>query len=115
MNPKSKESIQEIVSRRIRMLRMRKGLGRRDLAKTAGLHYTYIAKIEAGKKIPTVKVLCRLAAALQIEPVEFLIPQERRRKLSQKQTELIKIVKDSSLGEIEIIYVLVNALNKKKS
>jgi len=41
-------------------------------------------------------------------------PKSKKRKLSQKKEELIKIVEESTPGEINIYYKLVNALNKKR-
>lgn len=114
MNPKSKGSIQEIVPRRIRMLRIKKGLTQKSLAKAAGLHWTYLAKIETGKKLPLLKTICALADVLEVETHELLIPEETQRKLSQKKEELIKIVEESTPGEIDIYFALMNALNKKR-
>lgn len=116
MNPKSKGSIQEIVSRRIKTLRKKRGLTQKSLAKAAGLHRTYLAKIETGKKLPLLKTICALADVLEVEAVELLIPpEETQGKLSQKKEELIKIVEESTPGEINIYYILVNALNKKRA
>ncbi len=96
------------------MLRIKKGLTQKSLAKAAGLHRTYLAKIETGKKIPLLKTICKLATALQIETHELLIPEETQGRLSQKKKELIKIVEDSTPGEIDIYFTLMNALNKKR-
>lgn len=113
MNPKSKGSIQEIVSRRIRMLRIKKGLTQKSLAKAAGLDQTYLAKIETGKKLPLLKTICALADVLKVETHELLIPEETQRKLSQKKEELIKIVEESTPGEINTYFKIVSALDKK--
>ena len=98
------------------MLRIRKGLTQKSLAKAAGLHWTYLAKIETGKKLPLLKTICALADVLNVETHELLIPQkETQRKLSQKKEELIKIVEDSTHSEIDIYFALMNTLNKKRA
>lgn len=114
MNPKSKGSIQEIVSRRIRMLRIKKGLTQKNLAKAAGLHWTYLSKIETGKKLPLLKTICALADVLNVETHELLIPEETQKRLGQKKEELIKIVEESTPGEINTYFKIVSALDKKK-
>lgn len=114
MNPKSKGSIQEIVSRRIRMLRIKKGLTQKSLAKAAGLHWTYLAKIETGKRLPLLKTICALADVFEIEVAEFLIPKETHKRLSQKKKELIKVVRESTPGEINTYFKIVSALDKKR-
>jgi len=42
-------------------------------------------------------------------------PKSKKRKLSQKKEELIKIVEESTPEEINSYYILVNALNKKRA
>src|SRR3989338_4983762 len=116
MNPKSKRSMQEIVSRRIKMLRIRKGLTQKSLAKAAGLHWTYLAKIETGKKLPLLKTICALADILEVETHELLIPEETQGKLSQKKKQLIKVIEEESTPEeIDIYLALINSLNKKRA
>jgi transcriptional regulator with XRE-family HTH domain len=44
--------------------RARKKLTQEDLAKRAKIHRVYLAKIETGAQEPTLKVLRRIAAAL---------------------------------------------------
>ena len=115
MNPKSKGSIQEIVSRRIKKLRIEKSLTQRTLAKAAGIDQTYLAKIESGKRIPLLRTICALADVLNVNTHELLIPLEEKRqgKLSQKKEELIKIIEESVPEEINVYFRLIDSLNKK--
>jgi transcriptional regulator with XRE-family HTH domain len=56
---------QETIGRRLRRLRLERGLSQRDLA-APGVSYAYISRIEAGARQPSVKALRRLAAKLGV-------------------------------------------------
>lgn len=58
------ESVVLIVGRRIRELRQERGLFQEKLAEEAGLHRTYIGRIERGEENIGVEELLRIAAAL---------------------------------------------------
>ena len=109
-----RSKIEEIVAARIKTLRKKRGLTQKSLAKAAGLHRTYLAKIETDKKLPLLKTICALADVFEIEVAEFLIPKETHKRLSQKKKELIKVVRESTPGEINTYFKIVSALDKKR-
>ena len=116
MNPQSIRSrIQEIVTCRVRTFRMAKGLTQESLAKQAGLNCTHISKIESGKRLPSLKAICRLANVLDIEAYELLVAEETAKTSNYKKQQLIKIFNESGAKEIDIYFILINALHKKKS
>lgn len=51
---------------RIKSLRQRRHLTQDALAEQVGLHTTYVAKLEAGRAVPSLDALTRLAAALDV-------------------------------------------------
>ncbi len=53
-------------------LRRNMGLSQEALAEKAGVHRTYVSQIERGLKSPTLAVLMKLAAALQVKPSKIL-------------------------------------------
>ena len=59
-------SIAAQFSRRLRTLRKESGLTQDALADLSGLHVTYIAGLEGGKRNPTLITLTRLATALGV-------------------------------------------------
>lgn len=61
----------------LRQWRERRGLSLHGLADKAGVSYVTIVRIEQGRMSPTVALLERLAAALEIS-VRELFPVERR-------------------------------------
>ncbi len=56
----------------IRRLREEQEITQEDLADMSGLHRTYIAGIESGKRNPTIAVLAELAHALEVTPADLL-------------------------------------------
>ena len=63
-----------IVARNVRRARKAAGLSQEQLAFEAGLDRTYISQVERGRRNLTVKVLAKLAAALNTTPHRLLAP-----------------------------------------
>jgi transcriptional regulator with XRE-family HTH domain len=53
---------------RLRTLRLERGLSQEGLATVAGLDRTYVSSCEAGRRNVTLKTICKLSAALQVDP-----------------------------------------------
>ena len=60
---------------RLHEWRTRRGLSLRGLASRAGVSYVTIVRIEAGRMSPTVAMLEKLAAALDISVTDFFPPR----------------------------------------
>ncbi|MGE0716224.1 MAG: helix-turn-helix domain-containing protein [Alphaproteobacteria bacterium] len=65
-------AVLERFGKSVRERRLLLGLTQEDLADASGLHRTYIAGIEAGRRNITLRVLARLATSLQVPPAELL-------------------------------------------
>ena len=63
--------LREIVARNLRRLRREKGVSQEELADRAGLNRNYPGLLEREQYAATVDVLEKLAAALDVDPVEF--------------------------------------------
>ena len=64
--------IYQIVGRKVRKRRKELGFTQEKLAEASGLHRTYIAGIEAGKRNISLKNLEKLAKALKVSPEDLL-------------------------------------------
>ena len=53
---------------RLRALRLERGLSQEALADLAQLDRTYVSSCEAGRRNVTLRTICRLSAALQVDP-----------------------------------------------
>ena len=65
--------LEKIVGRNIRHWRKVRGLSQEDLAARAQLHPTYVSGIETGSRNPTVKIIGRIATALEVAPGELFV------------------------------------------
>jgi transcriptional regulator with XRE-family HTH domain len=59
------------VRRRIRELRLERGLKQEELCERAGISADAITRIEGGSRVPTLDTLERLASALGVPPAAF--------------------------------------------
>ena len=60
------------VSENIRVKRLEKGIRQVDLAYEIGIEATNLRRIESGKTCPTLKTICRISFALNLDVIELL-------------------------------------------
>lgn len=60
-----------MLGRRIREIRIQKGLSQRDLARRTGIFSSYISRIENGHIVPSLETLEKLAQALETPLYKF--------------------------------------------
>ncbi len=63
------------LGRRIKLLRVSRGLTLKDLEKRGGISATHVSEIERGKASPTVGALGRIARALDMRPATLVEPR----------------------------------------
>jgi transcriptional regulator with XRE-family HTH domain len=59
-------------ARRLREIRLERGLSQEQLASLAGLDRTYVSGCETGRRNATIRTIIRLAAALQVDPANLV-------------------------------------------
>lgn len=64
------------LGRSVRVLRTEAGLSQEGLGLACGIHRNYVGAIERGEINPTFRVLCKLAAGLEVPPSEILARAE---------------------------------------
>ena len=64
--------IRERLAKNLRQLRQDKSWSQEAFADEAGLHRTYISDLERGARNPTIKVVDKLATALEVTPGRLL-------------------------------------------
>jgi len=65
-------NISKQFGQRARTIRLKQGLSQSDVAKRMNVHRSYISSIERGIRNPSLKVIQRIAKALEV-PMEKLI------------------------------------------
>jgi len=70
------------VGQRLRQLRLAAGItSQEQLAERAGVHRTYIGRLERGESGVTVDALCTILAALPLSLAEFFRPFDQSRRV----------------------------------
>lgn len=68
----SRNSLNWIVAKNLKRVRVELSLSQEELADKCGLHRTYIGAIERGERNLTLETLEKVASALSISPYELL-------------------------------------------
>lgn len=68
--------LRRLLARNLKRLRKERDLSQEGLAHLCGLHRTYVSGVERGVRNPTVLVLAKIAAALDV-PAWLLLKDER--------------------------------------
>lgn len=64
--------LSKLFGQNVRAQRRCLGLTQESLSEAAGIHYTFVGHIERGTKLPSIRVLDRLASALDLAPCQLL-------------------------------------------
>jgi transcriptional regulator with XRE-family HTH domain len=84
------DTLREDFGKLIRRRRLQAGLGQEALADKAGLHRTHVSLLERGKRMPTLIVVKKLAAALGTSMADLMAelespPEERAEQQPRPQ------------------------------
>jgi transcriptional regulator with XRE-family HTH domain len=66
--------MRKLVGRNVRRIRQAKGLTQEQLAEVSGFSQQYISGLEQGRRNPTVVTVYELAAALEVNYLDLLLP-----------------------------------------
>jgi transcriptional regulator with XRE-family HTH domain len=72
--------LRDVFAANLRRLRNEKRLSQDDLAYEARVSRSYLSQIEKGEFYVSLKIVGRLADALQVDPRELLVPKSRARR-----------------------------------
>lgn len=65
-------SSQEEIGRKIKKARQKVEMTQADVAKKAGIHVNYFARIERGEENPSIEIIEKIAKALKVKSSEIL-------------------------------------------
>lgn len=75
----------ESIHNRIAVLRAERGVSRRELAETLGVHYQTVGYLERGEYDPSLSVALRIARYFEV-PVEVVFSLEPFERIGQSST-----------------------------
>jgi tetratricopeptide (TPR) repeat protein len=110
--PADDHDMEETIGQRLQRLRRERGLSQREVA-GPGISYTYISRIEAGQRRPSVKAMQAIALRLGVTP-EFLetgreLPPAQDRELRIGDAELQLRLEDGGGAEDVVRRLLADA------
>jgi transcriptional regulator with XRE-family HTH domain len=70
----------QVIARNVRVARAARGISQETLADEAGVDRSYMSRIERGVTWVGVEILVKLAAVLDVEPHELLMPPPGRKR-----------------------------------
>ena len=92
----------DMLGKRIRSFRTQREVSQEYLAETTILSREYIARIETGKKKPSLDVIVDIANALGVS-ADDLLSDSLEHSVSTANTELHQLLLDCTKTEVEII------------
>ena len=75
----------DVVHNRVAMLRVERGISRRELADALGVHYQTIGYLERGEFSPSLHLALRIAAYFEV-PVEVVFSVRPFKRLGESDT-----------------------------
>ena len=66
------ENISKHFGKKVREVRLKKGLSQGDVARTLNFHRSYVSGIERGVRNPSLKVVQKVAKALEVKVADLL-------------------------------------------
>ncbi len=110
------KNIVETVAVFVRKYRKKREMTQEELAEKSGLHPTYIAKIESGRQVCSLKTLSRIADALRVSPRTLLGKIDEKKAAAYKfQNEHLRaILEKGNKSDKEMIFAVAETLIKKK-
>ncbi|MBU1006873.1 MAG: helix-turn-helix domain-containing protein [Candidatus Omnitrophica bacterium] len=107
------KNVRFILSDKIRSFRNSKAWTQERLAEEVDIHTTYISRIESGKKLPTLNIICKIAQALGVNTYELLMEEEKVDSFDHKKRKMINILNESKSADVDIYCTLLNALYER--
>jgi XRE family aerobic/anaerobic benzoate catabolism transcriptional regulator len=88
------------LGRRVRSLRLRTGITREELSRLSGVSPRYLAQLEGGKGNLSIKLLRRIACAMDV-PIDLLVRDERR--FSPRRRRLLERIDGMADAQVDVI------------
>ena len=106
----------QLLGRRIRELRKKRCWTQEELAEAAGLHFKFLGRVERGTTNSTLRVLKKIAKALEV-PVSELFRYEIQapdpKQIRKQLADEIRRSSDSDLLLLRRVYDLIRDRNPK--
>ncbi len=79
--------MEQTIGRRLRVIRIEKGLSQGDIEKQTGLLRSYLSRVENGHTVPSLDTLRKIAATLDVSLAELLDPESKAPRAAEEFVE----------------------------
>lgn len=107
---KTKDPDSILLGRRIRTLRVAKGLTQEKLGNKADVDYKFIGEIERGNMNPSFKVLVKIAKVLDVELPEILRFEQEITDAKELEIRIRSIVGNLSVEQLQNVLMILRVL-----
>lgn len=101
---------EDFFAKRISQLRLKKNVSAREMSLALGQNASYINRIENKKAFPSMQVFLYICEYLNVSPRDFF---DYDAPIPEKMTKLINGIYQLDENQFDIVFRLVNELNKK--
>jgi len=101
----------DLISRRIRELRIERGLSQAQLAERADTTMPYINHIEKGRKKPSLEMLISIAVALDVS-IDILLHGNQVSQQNSCSSEINDLLADCDVYEQRVLIQMMKALKQ---
>ena len=99
-----------LLGRRIKELRKKRRLTQEQLAEKCHMHYKFLGSVERATVNPTLKILKKIAAALDVSLADLFRYESNADNPAQIRKRLIEGIKKCSDAEVQILYRIYRSL-----
>ena len=108
MKKNKNNEIKKLLGKRIKEIRIKRGLTQEKLAELVGVGERNLSKIECGDNFVTADTLSNILSALEIKPKELFDFEHNQEKENLKQ-ELLKAINNETI-DINLMYRFYEAI-----
>ena len=99
----------KLLGRRIKELRKKRGLTQEQLAEKCHMHYKFLGSVERATVNPTLKILKKIAAALDVSLAELFRYESHAAAPQLIRKRLIEGIKKCNDAEVLLLYHIYRA------
>lgn len=107
------------IGARLKRARQDRGLTQEQLAEAAGFHTTYIAKVEAGDRTPSLETLIRLSSIMNVSLQSVVAVVDRNPDAAvlgdDIQAEIVDFLQECGIQELHLIREFIALLQRSRS
>lgn len=103
-------SVHELFGCRLRSLREQRGLTQQMLGEKAGVGYKYLGAVERGQENPSLKVISRLADALEVELDELFKFHHESTNPNELKSLIQELLEKADLPQLQQTVKLLRSL-----